>query len=60
MIQQAPLQTNRVYLTTPEETEAGSAGEQPAKGYSGGAHQDDGNREWKGLNTLPSRLYASD
>ena len=28
-------------LTLPGETEAGSAGEQPAKGYPGAAHRDD-------------------
>ncbi len=30
-----------LYWTLPGETEVGSAGEQPAKGYPGQAHQDD-------------------
>ena len=31
-----------LYWTTPRETEAGSAGEHPVKGYLGGAHREDG------------------
>ena len=31
-----------LHWTPPSETEVGSAGEQPAKGYLGGAHRNDG------------------
>ena len=31
-----------LHWTPPSETEVGSAGEQPAKGYLDGAHRDDG------------------